>query len=118
MRMDDLVIGENLTAAQAHLIIGEVLGCFVPGFAGASLSSHSKDALWDKFFTGAPRRQSGCVVRQAFAWRPWVWSRRMALRIVSSLRITATRATFFGRPLGRELIVERPERGAARYGLQ
>jgi hypothetical protein len=25
VRMDDLVIGENLTAAQAHLIIGEVL---------------------------------------------------------------------------------------------
>ena len=45
-----------------------------------------------------PRRQSGCVVRQAFAWRHGVWSRRMALRIVSSLRITATRATFFGRP--------------------
>ena len=25
VRMDDLVIGENLTAAQAHLIVGEVL---------------------------------------------------------------------------------------------
>ena len=26
VRMDDLVIGENLTAAQANLIVGEVLG--------------------------------------------------------------------------------------------
>jgi hypothetical protein len=25
VRMDDLVIGQNLTAAQAHLIVGEVL---------------------------------------------------------------------------------------------
>jgi hypothetical protein len=25
VRMDDLVIGENLTAAQTHLIVGEVL---------------------------------------------------------------------------------------------
>ena len=25
VRMDDLVLGENLTAAQAHLIVGEVL---------------------------------------------------------------------------------------------
>ena len=33
--------------------------CFVPGFAGASLSNDSKDALWDKFFTGAPQRRSG-----------------------------------------------------------
>ena len=51
-----------------------------------------------EFYMGAPQRQSGCVVGQAFAWRHGVWSRRMALRIVRSLRITATRATFFGRP--------------------
>jgi hypothetical protein len=25
VRMDDLVIGQNLTAAQAHIIVGEVL---------------------------------------------------------------------------------------------
>jgi hypothetical protein len=37
--------------------------CFVPGFAGASLSNDSKDALWDKFFTGAPRRQRRSVER-------------------------------------------------------
>jgi hypothetical protein len=28
--------------------------CFVPDFDGAFLSSDSKDALWDRFYTGAP----------------------------------------------------------------
>ena len=28
-----------------------------------------KDALWDRFFMGAPQRQSGCVPRQAFRRR-------------------------------------------------
>ena len=43
--------------------------CFVPDFDGAFLSSDSKDALWDRFYTGAPQRQSGCVPRQAFRGR-------------------------------------------------
>jgi hypothetical protein len=43
--------------------------CFVPDFAGAFLSNDSKDALWDRFYTGAPQRQSGCVPRQAFRGR-------------------------------------------------
>jgi transposase len=43
--------------------------CFVPDFDGAFLSSDSKDALWDRFFMGAPQRQSGCVPRQAFRGR-------------------------------------------------
>ena len=38
-------------------------------FDGAFFSSDSKDALWDRFYTGAPRRQSGCVPRQAFRGR-------------------------------------------------
>ena len=46
-----------------------VVGCLVPGFDGASLSNDSKDALWARFFMGAPRRQSGCVPRQAFRGR-------------------------------------------------
>ena len=33
------------------------LKCLIPGFDGASLSSESKDALWARFFMGAPRRQ-------------------------------------------------------------
>ena len=43
--------------------------CLVPGFDGASLSNDWKDALWARFFMGAPRRQSGCVPRQAFRGR-------------------------------------------------
>jgi hypothetical protein len=43
--------------------------CFVPDFDGAFLSNDSKDALWDRFYTGAPQRQSGCVPRQAFRGR-------------------------------------------------
>ena len=43
--------------------------CFVPDFDGAFLSSDSKDALWDRFYTGAPQRRSGCVPRQAFRGR-------------------------------------------------
>jgi hypothetical protein len=37
--------------------------CFVPDFDGAFLSSDSKDALWDKFYMGAPQRQRRSVER-------------------------------------------------------
>ena len=37
--------------------------CFVPDFDGAFLSSDSKDALWARFFTGAPQRQRRSVAR-------------------------------------------------------
>jgi transposase len=37
--------------------------CLVPDFAGAFLSSDSKDALWDRFYTGAPQRQRRSVER-------------------------------------------------------
>jgi hypothetical protein len=42
---------------------GHSLGCFVPDFAGAFLSSDSKDALWARFYTGAPQRQRRSVER-------------------------------------------------------
>ncbi|MGL4440744.1 MAG: hypothetical protein ACRCUE_15885, partial [Bosea sp. (in: a-proteobacteria)] len=32
-----------------------VLGCLIPRFDGAILSREWKEALWDKFVTGAPR---------------------------------------------------------------
>ena len=35
--------------------------CLVPAFDGAFLSAEWKEALWDKFFTAAPRRQRRCV---------------------------------------------------------
>ena len=38
-------------------------GCLVPGFDGAFLSSDLKDALWARFFMGAPRRQRQSVER-------------------------------------------------------
>src|ERR1700690_275511 len=31
--------------------------CLIPNFDGAVLSSNWRDALWARFFTGAPRRQ-------------------------------------------------------------
>ena len=36
---------------------------FRPAFAGAFLSSDLKDALWAKFYTGAPQRQRQSVER-------------------------------------------------------
>src|SRR5271166_3134059 len=37
--------------------------CFVLHFDGAVFSSDSKDALWDRFYTGAPRRRRRSVER-------------------------------------------------------
>ena len=33
--------------------------CLIPGFDGAFLSSDSKDALWARFFMGAPHDRGG-----------------------------------------------------------
>ena len=35
--------------------------CLIPGFDGAPLSSDSKEALWARFFMGAPPRQRRSV---------------------------------------------------------
>jgi hypothetical protein len=43
--------------------------CFVPAFDGAFLSSDSKDALWDRFYTGAPQRQRRSVERYSIVKR-------------------------------------------------
>jgi phospholipase/lecithinase/hemolysin len=43
--------------------------CFVPAFDGAFLSSESKDALWARFFTGAPQRQRRSVERYSIVKR-------------------------------------------------
>ena len=37
-------------------LLAMLLGCLVPAFDGALFSPAWRDALWDKFFTGAPRR--------------------------------------------------------------
>jgi hypothetical protein len=39
------------------------LECFVPDFDGAFLSSDSKDALWDGFYTGAHNDTGGARLR-------------------------------------------------------
>jgi hypothetical protein len=41
----------------------ELLRCIVPAFDGAYFSEREKEALWDRFFTGAPRRQRRSVER-------------------------------------------------------
>jgi hypothetical protein len=37
--------------------------CLLPGFDGALFFLEWKDALWARFFTGAPPRQRRCVER-------------------------------------------------------
>jgi len=41
----------------------------VPGLDGAILSSDSKDALWARFFTGAPQRHRQSVERYSIVKR-------------------------------------------------
>ena len=43
--------------------------CLVPAFGGAFLSSDSKDALWARFYTGAPQRQRRSVERYSIVKR-------------------------------------------------
>jgi len=43
--------------------------CLVPSFDGAFLLSDSKDALWAKFYTGAPRRRRRSVERYSIVKR-------------------------------------------------
>jgi IS5 family transposase len=43
--------------------------CLIPGFDGAPLSSESKEALWARFFMGAPRRQRRSVERYSIVKR-------------------------------------------------
>jgi hypothetical protein len=52
---------EDLESLKAHVLA--FVNCFVPHFDGAVFSSDSKDALWDRFYTGAPRRRRRSVER-------------------------------------------------------
>jgi hypothetical protein len=42
---------------------GLLLRCLVPAFGGAYFCREWKETLWDRFYTGAPRRQRQCVER-------------------------------------------------------
>jgi Transposase zinc-binding domain len=50
-------------AAVAFQNKAVVYDCLVPGFDGALFSPEWRDALWAKFFMGAPARQRRCVAR-------------------------------------------------------
>jgi len=54
---------------HSHGIEAHAELCLVPSFDGAFLSSDSKDALWDRFYTGAPRRQRRSVERYSIVKR-------------------------------------------------
>lgn len=43
--------------------------CLIPDFNGALLSSEAKDALWARFFMGAPQRQRRSVERYSIVKR-------------------------------------------------
>jgi hypothetical protein len=43
--------------------------CTVPEIDGAYFSDRQKEALWDRFFTGAPARQRQCVERYTIVKR-------------------------------------------------
>ena len=43
--------------------ISNLIRCLVPAFDGAYFSEREKEALWDRFYTGAPQRQRRSVER-------------------------------------------------------
>jgi len=43
--------------------------CLVPAFDGAYFSEREKEALWDRFYTGAPQRQRRSVERYSIVKR-------------------------------------------------
>jgi transposase len=46
-----------------------LLRCLVPAFDGAYFSREWKEALWDRYFTGAPQRQRRSVERYSIVKR-------------------------------------------------
>ena len=61
-------LGNGQVVAKAEAVTDRAR-CFVPALDGAFLSSDSKDALWDRFFMGAPRRQRRSVERYSIVKR-------------------------------------------------
>jgi hypothetical protein len=67
-----IVLEEQLRQTRDRFIVGEVTrtdvaqaesSCLIPHFDGAFLLRESKDALWDRFYMGAPQRQRRSVER-------------------------------------------------------
>jgi hypothetical protein len=60
----ELVEAMNPKAGRPAIAIARQIGeCLIPGFDGAFLSNDWTEALWAKFFTGAPPRQRRSVER-------------------------------------------------------
>ena len=55
VRMDDLVIGQNLTAAQAHLIVGEVLDR-ITNKVGEMTVTSVRDKIATGSYIGSPAK--------------------------------------------------------------
>jgi len=53
------------SSMEIEFIESKITGtrCLVPDFNGVLYSKEWKEALWDKFYTAAPRRQRQCVER-------------------------------------------------------
>src|SRR3954468_2605781 len=60
---------ESRHYARANTFMGPDPRCLVPHFDGAFLWHESKDALWARFFTGAPRRLRRSVERYSIVKR-------------------------------------------------
>ncbi|YBW38352.1 Transposase [Nitrobacter sp. TKz-YC01] len=56
-------VGWAFTFAAAAYNLVRLPKCLIPGFDGAVFSQGWRDALWARFFTGAPRRQRRSVER-------------------------------------------------------
>jgi hypothetical protein len=54
----------------------QLLRCLVPAFDGAYFSEREKEALWDRFYTGAPQRQRRSVERYNIVKRMRALARR------------------------------------------
>ena len=54
---------------MAILFVTNDLGCLVPAFDGVMFSLQWKDALWDRFCTGAPARQRQSVEQYSIVKR-------------------------------------------------
>jgi hypothetical protein len=52
---------EFSASSDTGVSLRDLESCLVPGFNGALFSWEWKDALWDRFFTAAPRRQRRSV---------------------------------------------------------
>ena len=88
------VISDGKTESRRFNQAGTCSRCLIPGFDGAPLSPDSRDALWDRFFTAAPRRQRRSVeryiailiIRQCREWTSRHSGTQLARRRSSRLR--------------------------------